>query len=67
MQMHMHVSVHSTVAKLLLPPFQIINYFKNLRESNILSLIKIIEKIIKNYNIKYIYYENIINEEYNNT
>jgi len=34
---------------------------------SILSLTKIIEKIKKIYNIEYVYYESIINEESNNT
>jgi hypothetical protein len=38
-----------------------------LESQSILSLTKIIEKIIKIYNIKYAYYENIINKESNNT
>jgi hypothetical protein len=38
-----------------------------LESQSILSLTKIIEEIIKIYDIKYIYYENIINEEPNDT
>jgi hypothetical protein len=50
----------SPINKLVLPPFQIIS-------QSILTLTKIIEKIIKIYNIKYVYYKNIINEESNDT
>jgi len=38
-----------------------------LESQSILSLTKIIEKITHNYNIKYVYYESIINEKYNDT
>jgi len=37
-----------------------------LESQSILSLTKIIEKITKIYDIKYVYYQNIINEESNN-
>ena len=53
------------LVKLLLLPFQMISHSNSFVESNISSLIKIIEKITKIYNIKYVYYENIINEEFN--
>jgi len=36
----------------ILPTFQIIRYSKNLESQNILSLIKVIEKFTKIYNIK---------------
>jgi hypothetical protein len=49
-------------------------HFKNIEEltyikfdQNYRSLIKIIEKIIKIYNIKWVYSENKINEESNDT
>jgi hypothetical protein len=38
-----------------------------LESQNILSFFKIIEKIIKTYDIKYVHYDNIINEESNGT
>jgi hypothetical protein len=49
----------------ILPPSQIISHSKNLGELK--HLTKIIEKITKIYDIKYIYYENITNEEPNDT
>jgi len=53
------------LVKLLLLLFQMTSHSNSFVESNISSLIKIIEKITKIYNIKYVYYENIINEEFN--
>jgi hypothetical protein len=38
-----------------------------LKSQNTSSLIKIIERIKKIYDIKYVYYKNIINEESNDT
>jgi hypothetical protein len=52
---------------IVLPPFQIVSHFENLGESKPLKLIKIIEKIIKTYDIQLVYHENIINMESNDT
>jgi len=49
----------------ILPPFQITRHPKNLRESK--QSTKIIERNIKIYDIKLMYYENITNKESNGT
>jgi hypothetical protein len=53
--------------KMLLPPSQIISYSKNLGELKHLKFNQNYRKSYKIYNIKIIYYKNIINEEPNDT
>ena len=50
-----------------LPPYQTIIHPKNLRVKIISNLTKIIERNIKIYDIKLMYYENITNKESNGT
>jgi hypothetical protein len=51
----------------ILSPFQIISHFNFLESQSIPSLTKVIERITKIHDIKWIYYKNIINEKYNST
>ena len=52
----------------LLPPFQILSHSKNLGESkHFLNLTKVIDRNTKICNIKWVYYENIIKKESNDT